>query len=140
MSKTLKEIMSAKVSQLVLTSSVETCGEGVPLREVVEQIRKAGVGSIIVVKEGRPVGIFTERDYIKKIACNRIDKSTAVSKFMTPNPISVTVSEPIGKVLIMMRMGRFRHIVVVHEDGRLKNIISIKDVLDFLLDAVGECK
>jgi CBS domain-containing protein len=137
MSEASKSVMSTKVSELVLVSKVQTCHESAPIAAVVDQLCRAEVGSIVVVENGAPVGIFTERDYLKKIACREIDKNSAISQFITRNPVCVKLSDSVGKVLIKMRMGRFRHIVVVDDSGKLVNVISIKDVLDFLSDKLS---
>lgn len=131
------KLMSAKVSDLVLGSAAHACAPETSVEEVVARLRRAEIGCIVVVKERVPVGVFSERDYIKKIACNKIDKRSPVSTFMTPNPVCVGVHDPISKILVKMRMGRFRHIIVTDENGLLKNVISVKDVLDHLLDAVS---
>ena len=90
------------------------------------------------MNNGKPEGIFTERDYLKKIACNDVDKNLPIEGFMTPNPVSVKPTTSVAKVLMKMRMGRFRHIIVTDEDGLLKSVISIKDLLDFVLDTLSE--
>ena len=76
------------------------------------------VGSIVVMEGGRPVGIFTERDFLKKIAPLDQDlRYEPISKFMTPNPKSLPLDAPISKAMIFMRLGRFRHILLQKKTG-----------------------
>jgi CBS domain-containing protein len=131
------KLTSSKISELVLTPVVHACSPGTSLAEVVAQLREAEIGCIVITKEGVPVGIFSERDYLKKIACNNVVKSRPISEFMTPNPVCVGMNDSIGRVLIKMRMGRFRHVVITNDQGLLENVVSIKDILDVLLDAMS---
>ena len=135
----LKTVMDKRVRELVLINEVKTLWPDSPISSATEIFRKHKVGSIVIVENGRPVGIFTERDYVTKIAGQQYDDEVeTIESFMTPHPQSVTLDDPIGKVLLKMRMGKFRHMIVVDNDGNLKNIISIKDVMDFLLDTAAE--
>jgi signal-transduction protein with cAMP-binding, CBS, and nucleotidyltransferase domain len=132
-----EKLTSSKISELVLTPVAHACSPGTSLRRVVEHLREAEIGCIVIAKEGVPVGIFSERDYIKKIACNDVDKNRPICEFMTPNPVCVGIHDSIGRVLIKMRMGRFRHVVITNDQGLLENVVSVKDILDHLLDAMS---
>jgi CBS domain-containing protein len=81
-------------------------------------------------------GIFTERDVLFRIVDRGRNPATLPLKdVMTDDPERVKVSQPIGAVLHMMSVGGFRHIPVVDEEDRPVFVVSVKDVVQFLVDA-----
>jgi len=97
-------------------------------------------GCVLVTYDGTPgtalTGIFTERDVLFRIVDRGRNPATLPLKdVMTPDPERVKVSQPIGAVLHMMSVGGFRHIPVVDEEDRPVFVVSVKDVVQFLVDA-----
>lgn len=97
-------------------------------------------GCVLVTYDGTPgsalTGIFTERDVLFRIVDRGRNPATLPLKdVMTPDPERVKVTQPIGAVLHMMSVGGFRHIPVVDEDDRPVFVISVRDVVQFLVDA-----
>lgn len=123
-----------KVSDLKLNHAVKVCQYSSTLREVVNIFQKTNIGSVVVVDNMKPLGIFTERDYVAKIAGHDLDlNKEIVGTYMTPQPITVMLDDPIIKAMLKMRAGKFRHLLVVNENNIVQNVISVKDMLDFLL-------
>ena len=109
------------------------------LFEAIEKMQKSHIGSVVVAFSDEPVGIFTERDLLMKVGVNEVNlKESMVKDYMTQNPVSVKESERIGATLLKMRMGRFRHVVIVNDDNHATHMISIKDVMDYLVDVLSE--
>jgi CBS domain-containing protein len=97
-------------------------------------------GCVLVTRDGTPssplAGIFTERDVLFRIVDRGRNPATLpLAEVMTPDPERIRVGQPIGAVLHMMSVGGFRHIPVVEEDDRPVSVISVKDVVQFLVDA-----
>jgi len=87
------------------------------------------VGAILVTREGRLAGIFTERDALfRVIGEGRDPAATRVAEVMTPNPRSLAPDRPFGHALHLMHEGGFRHVPVV-EDGRPLGVVSARDAL-----------
>ena len=88
------------------------------------------VGAVMVVKEKRLVGIFTERDAVfRVIAQGRDPRATRLDEVMTPQPRTVTPEETFGHALLMMHEGGFRHLPVV-KNGEPVGIVSSRSALD----------
>ncbi len=104
-----------------------------PLLGVLDLMREAGIGSVLV-RDGSaaPVGIFTERDCVTKVAVAGLDlRSTAVRSVMS-QPLHVERSNvSLARVLHTVAIRGIRHIPVAFPTGELR-IISIKDIIDFL--------
>ena len=102
--------------------------------EAIDAMDEKNYGAIVITKNEKLIGIFTERDYIRKIAGQESQHYSApIQNFMTPNPKSILKTDPIRKAVVSMRLGKFRHIVIQTPEGKLENIISVKDILDWIL-------
>jgi CBS domain-containing protein len=121
---------------------------GLPVRSVIEprklvvaaphtsvgqaaRLMKEGkVGAVLVVEEGRLVGIFTERDAVFRVMARGLDpESTALGEVMTRDPTTVAPDETFGYALLLMHENGFRHAPVV-EDGRPVGVVSARHALD----------
>jgi len=91
---------------------------------------KKNVGALMVVVDGKLVGIFTERDVVTRVVALGLDPAaTTVASVMTPDPISVTPDEVFGRALLLMHDHSFRHVPVV-ENGKPVGIVSSRKALD----------
>jgi len=87
------------------------------------------VGSVMVVRDGRLAGIFTERDALFRVLAARRDpETTRIADVMTANPQTITPDRPLGHAMHMMNEGGFRHVPVV-VDGRPVGMVSARDAL-----------
>jgi CBS domain-containing protein len=87
------------------------------------------IGAILVVRDGRLAGIFTERDALfRVIAEGRDPAATRVAEVMTANPRTIAPDRPFGHALHLMYEGGFRHVPVV-DNGRPLGVVSSRDAL-----------
>jgi CBS domain-containing protein len=92
-------------------------------------MKKNNVGTVMVVRNGRLVGIFTERDALFRVLAARHDpRTTQLTEVMTRNPQTIHPDKAFGHALLMMYEGGFRHVPVV-EDGRPLGMVSARDAL-----------
>ena len=95
---------------------------------------KYNVGAVLVVDNENLVGVFTERDYARKIILKgRTSLDTSVSEIMSDELITVHPEESIAECMVLMSDKRVRHLPVV-QDGRVVGIISIGDVVKFIIE------
>jgi len=81
--------------------------------------------SMMIVEDGKLVGIFTERDVLTKVAEQyETVREQPISSVMTPNPVSVYDIEPPAKALNLMTIGGFRHIPVLNADDKVVGIVG----------------
>jgi CBS domain-containing protein len=94
----------------------------------------ATIGSVLVMDEGRIIGIFTERDYaLKGEREGRVAASTLVREVMTEELYTVTTETPVEDCMAIMMRHHIRHLPVV-ENGTLVGIISMRDVVAAALE------
>lgn len=97
--------------------------------EALELMAKNDIGGVLVLKNEALVGIFTERDYARKVAIKGLSsKDTKVGDLMTANVSTITPKNTMDDVMGMMTKNRFRHLPVVADD-KLVGIITIGDVV-----------
>lgn len=110
-------------------SQVYTVAKSATVREAVREMNQKGVGSLLVLDEGRPVGIFTERDVLRRVVdVDRDPVVTLVVEVMTPDPRTAGPEMRIDEAIDLMTTSRFRHLPVVDE-GQVVGIVSIGDVM-----------
>jgi signal-transduction protein with cAMP-binding, CBS, and nucleotidyltransferase domain len=99
--------------------------------DAIKQMVEAGVGSLLVTEEGEVAGIFTERDYLRRMTLEgRDDKDTAVREVMSSPLVVVTPEDMIDECMAMMTDRRIRHLPVV-QDNDVVGIVSIGDIVKF---------
>jgi CBS domain-containing protein len=82
-----------------------------------------------VLHNGKLVGIFSERDLMKRVVGEARDpRSTTLAEIMTEDPLTVSMHEELENCMAIMRRHSFRHLLVCHE-GRLVGIVSLRDIL-----------
>lgn len=87
------------------------------VREVVDLLRENPAGAVLVMEGTRAVGIFTERDVLRKIAGVSIHLDEPVSAHMTRDPVVLRESDTIAVAFNKMGDGGFRHIPLVNDTG-----------------------
>lgn len=87
------------------------------------------IGAVPVLRDGLLVGIFSERDLMKRVVVEGRDpRTTRVEEVMTENPLTVRVDETIETCMHLMRRHGFRHLPVC-EGQQLKGLISLRDLI-----------
>jgi CBS domain-containing protein len=90
------------------------------------------LGALVVKHEGRIVGMFTERDVLRRVVGEQRDPSTAtVAQVMTSDVICVGPTTDIDEIGAIMQQRRIRHLPVCDQDGELLGMISIGDLNAF---------
>ena len=115
-----QETYRADVSQTVL--------------ELAKAMVDRNIGAVPVLRDGEMVGIFSERDLMKRVVVERLDPAvTRIEEVMTSDPLSVPPNESIETCMMLMRRHGFRHLPIC--DGKiLKGMVSLRDIMLHDLD------
>ena len=117
----------------LITRAVLTVSEGDSLRDAAVWMIERGVGSAVVLTDGKPSGIITDRDALRAIARGKDGTALTVGDLL---PGKVTTVRPTLEVLEAARIMRdrgFRHLVVVDDAGDLAGVFSMRDLVVGLL-------
>jgi CBS domain-containing protein len=100
------------------------------VREASKMMAGKAIGAVLVVDEGRLVGIFSERDVVFRVVAADLDPDTTqLSRVMTPEPKTVRPNNTFGYAMTLMHENGFRHLPVV-DDGKPVGIVSARSALD----------
>ena len=100
--------------------------------EMIGVMREHRIGCVLVVEGERLAGIITERDLLLKL--DQPDISRPIRDFMTPDPEVLAPEDPIVYALNKMSVGGFRHVPLVDDARRPVGIVSVKDIIDYIVD------
>ena len=101
--------------------------------DALQTLANHNVGALMVLDSGKLVGVFSERDYTRKIAlAGKSSKDTKVSDIMTANVISVAPTVRTRDCLALMSQKSIRHLPVVDGD-KVLGMISIRDIMNDII-------
>jgi CBS domain-containing protein len=106
--------------------------------DAVEMMQKNRVGCLVVVEKEKMVGIFTERDVLLKVVGKKGVEDMKLREVMTPKVEGFEPDDSVAHVLNAMHVGGYRHVPVVDERGKPVAVISIKDIVGFLIEHFSE--
>jgi CBS domain-containing protein len=100
----------------------------------IELMCEKNIGGLLIVDNGKLEGIFTERDYARKLILKgKSSMNTPISELMTKNPFTIAPDNTIEDCMDMMTSRHIRHLPVV-DAGQLVGIISIGDVVKHIIE------
>ena len=122
---TVQDILARKGSEIISVTPRET------VLGAAQLMNDRAIGGLVVTEGGRLVGIFTERDILRRVVAQKRDAgATKVADVMTAPVTACAPETPIDECAAMMTAKRIRHLPVVGERG-LSGVITIGDVLAF---------
>ena len=102
--------------------------------EALSLLAQHNVGALMVVETGRLVGVFSERDYARKVVLKgKFSKDTPVREIMTSDPVVIEPSTEVPRCMELMTERQVRHLPVM-EGGKLAGVVSIGDVVKTLIE------
>ena len=117
----------------LITRAVLTVSEGDSLRDAAVWMMERGVGSAVVLTDGKPSGIITDRDALRAIARGKDASALTVGDLLPGKLTTVLPSLEVLEAARVMRDRGFRHLVVVDEAGELAGVFSMRDLVVGLL-------
>jgi CBS domain-containing protein len=102
--------------------------------ELAQAMVDRNIGAVPVLRHGELVGVFSERDLMKRVvAAGRDPARTSVREVMTEDPLTVSPQEDLQTCMLLMRRHGFRHLPIC--DGKiLKGMVSLRDLMLHDLD------
>lgn len=117
----------------VMRTKLVTARPDEPAADAIRRMLSSGIGSVIVIEDNAPVGMFTERDVLRLAGEGTDFEAIPVRRAMTGRPLTIAAHDDILSASQMMAERKLRHLPVT-EDGNLVGIVSMRDVLAYLAE------
>jgi len=123
------------IKELLARRELYTVTKDTSIKNVVFYMAEKGVGLVPIMDSGKLVGVFSERDLVKRvIAKNKSLDETKVEDVMSTNLVIADISEANESVLAKMKEANTRHILII-ENEKLVGVIAMRDLLELDLSA-----
>ena len=128
MTKTVRDILLGK------NSHIHTVKPDTSIYEALQLMAAKDISAVLVLEGERLVGIFTERDYARKVILKGLSsREVRIGDLMTQNLLTVSPSHTVEDIMSIMTENRFRHLPVV-DRGQLIGIVTIGDAVKAVID------
>ena len=118
-----------RICDLIKNQETYEAELGHTVLQTVQAMVERNIGAVPVMHNGKLVGIFSERDLMKRVVAEGRDpRSTCMAEVMTDDPLTINMNEELANCMALMRRHNFRHLPVCHE-GQLIGIVSLRDIL-----------
>jgi CBS domain-containing protein len=115
-------------------STVFSVSPDVTVYQGIELMCEKNIGGLLITENGQPVGIFTERDYARKVVLKgKSSRTTLLGEIMTSKLITVSSDHTVEACMEVMTDKKIRHLPIV-DDGQITGLISIGDVVRFVIN------
>lgn len=131
-SKSVEILLKEKKIYQIVNPRLVQAGPEISIKDAVLMMQKNRSGYIVIAKNKKVVGIFTENDVIQKILGEILDWNCSVSEFMTKEPPVLRMQDSVGQAIDVMGSKRLYHIPLVDEKNNLVNVISVRTLIRFL--------
>ena len=106
--------------------------------DVLQMLVEHSVGCVVVVSDGHPVGIFSERDALRRLNVDAAQLADhPISEFMTPDPETLSIDAKVAFAVCQMDLGGYRHLPIVGKNRPVAGVISVRDILRYLTEKIG---
>jgi len=125
--KSVKHLLDTKQAIIISVS------ENISVLDALKVMTEKNISAVLVIEDEQLRGIFTERDYARKIILQgKSSKDTLIKEAMTANLITIKFSDSIDHCMELMTDKHIRHLPVVEND-EVKGMVSIGDVVKFII-------
>ena len=126
-------IKQTKIGEIINPRLVQATPE-MKVKDGIALMQADKAGYIVVAKNKKVVGIFTETDVVQKILDRDVNWEDPIHKYMTQDPFVLKPSDSVGKAIELMGQHRFYHIPLVDDAGNLVNVLSVRTLIRFLAE------
>ena len=129
----LEKALAEETVAAIQTTPVATVTPDTPVHSAIRTLAGLKVSCLLVVDDGKLVGVFSDRDVLERVALEYdYVKDHRVGELMTTNPVFVYLSDSAAAALSIMAVSGFRHVPVTDIEQKVVGIVSPQRVAEFL--------
>ena len=136
-----REVDEQRLGEAILDSTIRSLEprpavcvpESATIRDAIRLMLEKEIGAVLVEGGGRVVGIFTERDVLRRVATSGVNLDRSVTDVMTADPESLGPDDGIAFALNKMIVGGYRHVPILDEHGAPVAVLSLREVVAFIV-------
>ena len=132
--KSVEQVLKAKRIEEITTPKLVQASPDISVKDGIDLMQKSRAGYIVVAKNKKVAGTFTESDVINKILDKDVDWNRPISDFMTANPPVLKPTDLVGTAIDVMGEKRVYHIPLVDDKNELVNVLSVRTLTRFLAE------
>ncbi len=133
----IDDLFEDRVSGLGMSDPV-IVAPGDTIAAVIALMQRERVGYVVVMEGDVLRGVFTERDVLKHLLATGVPNTARIDSVMTHKPQTLSLAETVSDVIRKMHEGGFRHLPVLDEHGKVAGIVSVKRVVQYLVEHFPE--
>ncbi len=130
--KSVDSVLKAKRINEITTPKLVQAPPEISVKDAIHLMQQNSAGYIVVAKNKKVAGIFTESDVVGKILERDVNWGDPISQYMTPNPLCLKPTDLVGTAIDLMGEKRLYHIPLVDDNGDLVNVLSVRTLIRFL--------
>lgn len=124
-------LKTEKIRNVVVPRGIQVTKD-TPVREVVAELQAHKKICAVVLKGKKVVGIFTERDALKRGLLQDVDPETPIEKLMTADPDVVDMDDSLAVAIRIMHKGNHRHLPIVNQKKEYLGLLTSRDIVYYL--------
>jgi len=105
-----------------------------PVQEVIACMRAQKADNVLICDGSRVIGIFTDRDYLDKVAGHTVAIETPIQELMTANPVTLTKDHSMGDLIRTVVKDGFRHVPVLDADNKIVGVYTALTIVKFIAE------
>jgi CBS domain-containing protein len=123
----------------LISRNLVTAEPDAKISEVARLMADRGVGAVLILSDGKPQGIITDRDIVLRVVADHLDvEDTTVENVLSESVTVVNENEGLYDAIHKMREARVRRIPVVDKDGKAVGLVSFGDIVSILAKEMTE--
>lgn len=132
--KSVETVLKEKKIYQIVNPKLVQAPPDISLENAVRLMQDHRSGYIVIARNKKAVGIFTETDIVHKVLEMNVDWKRPVDDFMTKDAVCLKMTDSVGQAIDLMGERRFYHIPLLDEKGELVNVLSVRTLIRFLAE------
>ncbi len=130
--KSVETVLKAKRIYEITNPKLVQATPEISVKAAIELMQQNRAGYVVIAKNKKVVGIFTESDVVQKILERDVNWNDPISKYMTKDPLCLKPTDLVGDAIDLMGEKRLYHIPLIDDNGDLVNVLSVRTLIRFL--------